>query len=226
MCIAVHPCCARALQMMDKPGERRRHAQQEPQQPQPHHTQHAQPAAQQTSSPQLQPAQLQVPPQPTAPQTQPAASHRASLRCPPCDEVAPPDDHLQTAYRQLLISIGENPHREGLARTPARAAAAMRFLTSGYGKTAEEVTAEALFNVEDEGGKSGDATNLGVTPQPHQGMVVMRDVPIFSLCEHHLLPFWGKASIAYLPGETVIGLSKMARLADVFARRLQIQVGL
>ena len=105
----------------------------------------------------------------------------------------------------ILTELGEDLNREGLRETPARYEAAMRFLTSGYSLTAEEVVGDAIFGAE------GD------------GMVLVRDIEIFSLCEHHLLPFFGRAHVAYLPGKHIIGLSKIPRLVDALARRLQVQ---
>lgn len=105
----------------------------------------------------------------------------------------------------ILTELGEDLTREGLRDTPKRFAAAMRFLTSGYATRIEEVIGNALFQAQGE------------------GMVLVRDIEIFSLCEHHLLPFFGRAHVAYLPGETIIGLSKIPRLVDSIARRLQVQ---
>jgi GTP cyclohydrolase I len=107
--------------------------------------------------------------------------------------------------RQLLKDIGEDPSREGLQRTPERFHKAFLELTSGYQKTVAEVIGEGVFEGES------------------NGPIVMNDIEFFSLCEHHLLPFWGKANIAYLPGEKILGLSKLARVVEVFARRLQVQ---
>jgi len=101
--------------------------------------------------------------------------------------------------------VGEDPDREGLARTPQRVDKALRFLTSGYGADIDQVLNNALFSVD------------------YSEMVIVRDIDFYSLCEHHLLPFFGKCHIAYLPHKRVIGLSKIPRLVDVFARRLQIQ---
>jgi GTP cyclohydrolase I len=107
--------------------------------------------------------------------------------------------------RRLLVELGENPDREGLARTPARVAKALTFLTSGYGADIDAVLNEALFTVD------------------YSEMVIVKDIDFYSLCEHHLLPFFGKCHVAYIPRTRVIGLSKIPRLVDVFARRLQIQ---
>jgi GTP cyclohydrolase I len=107
--------------------------------------------------------------------------------------------------RQLLIDLGENPDREGLVQTPARVERAMRFLTSGYAANIDDVLNDALFTVD------------------YNEMVIVKDIDFYSLCEHHLLPFFGKCHVAYIPRRRVIGLSKIPRLVDVFARRLQIQ---
>lgn len=110
-------------------------------------------------------------------------------------------DHL----RSILYLLGEDPEREGLLDTPLRFAKAMVDLTQGYGADFGKITNGAVFN------------------QPDSGMVVIRDIELFSLCEHHMLPFYGKAHVAYLPQDKVIGLSKIPRIVDAFARRLQIQ---
>ena len=111
----------------------------------------------------------------------------------------------QDLYRELIKRIGENPNRDGLRDTPKRMEKSMAFLTRGYEQTVTEVLHNALFDVD------------------YDEMVIVKDIEFFSLCEHHLLPFFGKAHIAYLPNGKVIGLSKVARLVDVFARRLQVQ---
>jgi len=108
-------------------------------------------------------------------------------------------------YRELLLRLGEDPDREGLQRTPARAAAAMEYMTRGYSTDPETILQGALFTVS------------------YDEMVIVKDIEMFSLCEHHLLPFFGKVHIAYIPNGKVIGLSKLPRLVDVFSRRLQIQ---
>ena len=107
--------------------------------------------------------------------------------------------------KQVLGHLGEDPEREGLLRTPMRAEKALRFLTSGYQTDVRDIVNGALFKVE------------------YDEMVIVRDIEFFSLCEHHLLPFFGKIHVAYLPNEAVIGLSKIPRIVDVFARRFQIQ---
>src|SRR5262245_12321083 len=112
---------------------------------------------------------------------------------------------MEDLIRQLLSELGEDPDREGLQRTPLRVAKALKFLTSGYAADIDQVLNNALFTVD------------------YSEMVIVRDIDFYSLCEHHLLPFFGKCHIAYLPHKRVIGLSKIPRLVDVFARRLQIQ---
>jgi GTP cyclohydrolase I len=112
---------------------------------------------------------------------------------------------VEDLIRQLLAELGENPGREGLVRTPRRVEKALRFLTSGYGADIDEVLNDALFTVD------------------YSEMVIVKDIDFYSLCEHHLLPFFGKCHVAYIPRTQVVGLSKIPRLVDVFARRLQIQ---
>jgi len=108
-------------------------------------------------------------------------------------------------YAELLRRIGEDPARDGLLRTPQRMEKSMAFLTQGYTQTVEDVLHNALFNVD------------------YDEMVIVKDIEFYSQCEHHLLPFFGKAHVAYLPQGKVVGLSKVARIVDVFARRLQVQ---
>ena len=107
--------------------------------------------------------------------------------------------------REMLVRLGENPDREGLARTPERVQRAMEYLTRGYREDAEKMLKSALFTVS------------------YDEMVIVKDIEMFSLCEHHLLPFFGKVHIAYVPNGKVIGLSKLPRLVEVFSRRLQVQ---
>lgn len=107
--------------------------------------------------------------------------------------------------RQILIELGEDPHREGLRQTPQRFEKALRYLTSGYRQDAERVLNGAMFSV------------------TYDEMVVVKDIELYSLCEHHLLPFFGKCHVAYIPTKRVVGLSKIARLVNMYARRLQIQ---
>jgi GTP cyclohydrolase I len=120
------------------------------------------------------------------------------------DDVYAP--RMEEIVRNQLVEIGEDPDREGLARTPLRVAKAMDFLTSGYTTPLDEVVNDAIFDAE------------GASE-----MVVVRDIEYYSMCEHHMLPFFGKATIAYLPKGKIIGLSKVARILDVYARRLQVQ---
>ena len=112
---------------------------------------------------------------------------------------------MEDLIRQLLVAVGEDPSREGLVRTPRRVEQALKFLTSGYAADIDEVLNDALFTVD------------------YSEMVIVKDIDFYSLCEHHLLPFFGKCHVAYIPRTQVIGLSKIPRLVDVFARRLQIQ---
>ena len=119
------------------------------------------------------------------------------------DEVYDPD--LEQLVRRLLMQLGEEPEREGLRRTPLRVAKAMDFLTSGYRMTVDEVVKGAVF------------------AEDCREMVLVRDIEFYSLCEHHMLPFFGHAHVGYLPNGQVVGLSKIARVVDVFARRLQVQ---
>ncbi len=111
----------------------------------------------------------------------------------------------QELYRELIRRVGEDPERDGLLRTPERMEKSMEYLTKGYEQTVSEVLHDALFDVD------------------YDEMVIVKDIEFFSLCEHHLLPFFGKAHVAYVPNGKVVGLSKTARLVDVFARRLQVQ---
>ena len=117
-------------------------------------------------------------------------------------------DPLQDAYTQILTEIGEDLERDGLRDTPTRAAKAMQFLTRGYQESLETVVNGAIFESDSE------------------DMVIVRNIELYSLCEHHLLPFIGKCHVAYLPSGKVIGLSKIARIVDMYARRLQIQEAL
>ena len=115
---------------------------------------------------------------------------------------------MEVSFRDLLEAVGEDPERQGLLRTPHRAARAFEFLTNGYRQDLDEIVNNAIFD--------SDASEI----------VLVKDIELYSLCEHHLLPFVGKAHVAYIPNGKVIGLSKVARIVDVFARRLQIQENL
>jgi GTP cyclohydrolase I len=117
----------------------------------------------------------------------------------------PDGGRLEAATRDLLIGVGEDPARDGLLDTPARVARSMEALTEGYRIDPRDVVGDALFDVE------------------YDDMVLVRDIELYSLCEHHLLPFFGRAHVAYIPRGQVVGLSKIPRLVDVFARRLQVQ---
>ena len=112
---------------------------------------------------------------------------------------------IEPLIRELLKELGEDPNREGLERTPARVAKAFEYLTSGYHQDVNDVLNEALFTEE------------------YDEMVVVKDIDVYSLCEHHLLPFFGRCHIAYMPSRKIVGLSKMPRLVEMFARRLQVQ---
>jgi GTP cyclohydrolase I len=123
----------------------------------------------------------------------------------PEDEGEIYDASKERLITELLTELGEDPQREGLRRTPLRVAKALDFLTSGYATSAEEIINKALFH------------------EDLSEMVVVRDIEFYSLCEHHMLPFFGHAHVGYLPNGKVVGLSKIARVVDVFARRLQVQ---
>lgn len=112
---------------------------------------------------------------------------------------------FESAVRDMLALVGEDPSREGLLKTPERVERAMRWLTRGYELDAADVIGDALFE------------------EDHQNMVVVRDIEFYSMCEHHMLPFFGRAHVAYIPDGRIVGLSKVARVVDVFARRLQVQ---
>jgi GTP cyclohydrolase IA len=114
-------------------------------------------------------------------------------------------EELQDVVRRQLALLGEDPGRDGLARTPRRVADALRWLTRGYAMDVREVIGGALFE------------------ETHENMVMVRDIELYSLCEHHMLPFYGRAHIAYIPNGHIVGLSKLPRVVEVFARRLQVQ---
>lgn len=112
---------------------------------------------------------------------------------------------LKGHYQEILNLLGDNPAREGLEKTPERAAKALQFLTQGYEMDAEEIIRSAMFR------------------EDYSEMVIVKDIEVYSLCEHHILPFFGKAHVAYIPNGYIVGLSKIPRVIDVFARRLQVQ---
>jgi GTP cyclohydrolase I len=112
---------------------------------------------------------------------------------------------LENNYRQILKDLGENPDREGLLKTPERVAKAMKFLTNGYDINPDDIVKQAIFHEE------------------YSEMVLVKDIEIYSLCEHHVLPFFGKAHIAYIPDGKIVGLSKIPRVVDSYSRRLQVQ---
>ena len=114
-------------------------------------------------------------------------------------------DSISDMYKNILDDVGENPSREGLLKTPVRAAKAMQFLTQGYDLNPAEILRSAMFK------------------EDYSQMVIVKDIEVYSLCEHHLLPFFGKAHIAYIPNGHIVGLSKLPRIVDAFARRLQVQ---
>ena len=115
------------------------------------------------------------------------------------------DKEFEALVRRELELLGEDPEREGLLRTPARVARALKWMTQGYGSTAKEVVGSGIFEEE------------------HDNMIMVRDIELYSMCEHHMLPFFGKAHVAYIPNGKIVGLSKIPRIVDVYARRLQVQ---
>ncbi|HEX6316760.1 MAG TPA: GTP cyclohydrolase I FolE [Gemmatimonadaceae bacterium] len=120
-------------------------------------------------------------------------------------QAAPDGTELEALVRRQLELLGEDADRPGLIRTPGRVAESLRWLTRGYQQRVEDVLGDAVFD------------------EPHESMVMVRDIELYSMCEHHLLPFFGRAHIAYLPAGRIVGLSKLPRIVEVFARRLQVQ---
>lgn len=117
-----------------------------------------------------------------------------------------PPDAVEGYVREILKHMGEDPDREGLLKTPYRVARAFEYLTKGYQQDPKEVINDAIFTEED-----------------YSEMIVVKDIDFFSMCEHHILPFFGRANVAYIPNKRIVGISKVARLVDVYARRLQVQ---
>ena len=120
-------------------------------------------------------------------------------------ETLPITEQIKTNYQEILHLLGENQNREGLLKTPERASKAMKFLTEGYEKDPKQILQSAMFK------------------EDYNEMVIVKDIELYSLCEHHLLPFFGKDHIAYIPNGQIVGLSKLPRVVDVFSRRLQVQ---
>ena len=114
-------------------------------------------------------------------------------------------DNIEKITKELLIELGEDPSREGLVKTPHRVSKSWKFLTGGYNQTIDQVVNDAIFSVE------------------NQDMIIVKDINYYSLCEHHLLPFMGKVHVGYIPNGKVLGLSKIPRIVDIYARRLQLQ---
>jgi GTP cyclohydrolase I len=118
---------------------------------------------------------------------------------------SPTDDSFVDHIREMLEALGEDPNRPGLQRTPERVEKSLRWLTQGYQQTLEGVIGQAVFE------------------EPHESMIMVRDIELYSMCEHHMLPFFGRAHVAYIPNGKIIGLSKLPRIVDMFAHRLQLQ---
>jgi len=133
------------------------------------------------------------------------SSMKAPNRAPDKADAIRTGDSIASLVEQMLTALGEDPEREGLVKTPERVESSLRWLTQGYHQSVADVVGDAVFE------------------ETHQSMIMVRDIEMYSLCEHHLLPFFGRAHVAYIPNGKIVGLSKMARIVDVFARRLQVQ---
>ena len=120
-------------------------------------------------------------------------------------ETLPITEEIKTNYREIIDLVGEDPAREGLVKTPERAAKAIKFLTGGYEEDPKQILQSAMFS------------------EDYNEMVIVKDIELYSMCEHHVLPFFGKAHVAYIPNGHIVGLSKIPRVVDVFSRRLQVQ---
>ena len=132
-------------------------------------------------------------------------AEKAKQPWPADPEIAAGEVELANLVRRQLELVGEDPAREGLLKTPARVASSLKWLTRGYEVNVADVVGDAIFE------------------EKHDNMIMVRDIEVYSLCEHHMLPFFGKAHVAYIPSGRIIGLSKLPRIVDVFARRLQVQ---